>query len=200
MKADLMRTKHEKIRVHILNSAIKVVGRHGYAKATMARIVEEAGVPYGSIYLYFHGHQDILSKLLPMVNDTLRATIRERSGKAKTFMDHEAVSFDVIFEQAPAKFGKQRVFAEAPFFVPQAYDAYLERMAKSYIRLMHKCKQRGEISGVNEEDFGTIAYSLMGAKQFLVRKYIISKSEPCDVPPHVRRTYLGMVEKILLVV
>ncbi|MZR30654.1 TetR/AcrR family transcriptional regulator [Sneathiella litorea] len=198
MKAERMRTRREQLRIHIINSAIKVVGRHGYAKASMARIAEEAGVPYGSIYLYFRSHHDLLHQLLPMVSETLRAAIREKSGKARTFLEHETVSFDVLFEQTSATSGKQRVFAEAPFFVPKVYDAYMESMAESYIRLMYACKARGEFPNLEEQNFEAIAYSLMGAKQFLLRRYILSNEKAKGVPQNVRDTYLGMVEKIFI--
>jgi AcrR family transcriptional regulator len=198
MKTSEASKRREQLRMHILNSAIKVVGRHGYAKATMARISEEAGVPYGSIYLYFRSHHDLLCQLLPAVNETLRAAIREKSGTARTFLEHETVSFDVLFEQATTNSGRQRVFGEAPFFVPEAYDAYLESMAESYTRLMQTCKARGEIPFLEEKNFEAVAYTLMGAKQFLLRKYVLSDNDKKKVPEHVRETYLRMVEAVLL--
>lgn len=186
--------RQQKIRAHIIESATGTVGRHGYAKATMARIAEDAGVAYGSIYLHFRGHDDLLAQLLPSVNELLRSAIRARSKGAQTFLDHEAIGFDVLFEVTLENPGRRRVFSEAPFYVPDAYDAYLARMAAAYSRVMHACKAKGEFPHLDEDQFETIAYSLMGAKQFLLNRFCHGDDAPRQAPANVRATYLKMVE------
>ena len=47
MKVGGVTNKRERLRIFILKSTIKVVGRYGYAKATMARTSADALWPTG---------------------------------------------------------------------------------------------------------------------------------------------------------
>ena len=48
----------------ILNAATKVLSAHGYAGATVSRVVEEANVARGLIHYYFKNKEDMLAKVL----------------------------------------------------------------------------------------------------------------------------------------
>lgn len=45
---------------NIIDAAIAVIARHGYHRAQVSKIAEEAGVAAGTIYLYFEKKQDLL--------------------------------------------------------------------------------------------------------------------------------------------
>ncbi len=49
-----------KSRELVLDAAERVMAEHGYAAATMARVVEEAGIPPSSVYHYFGSKEGIL--------------------------------------------------------------------------------------------------------------------------------------------
>ncbi len=51
----------------IFDAATKVVGKHGYAEASVARITEEAGVAQGTFYNHFENRQELLDQLLPKI-------------------------------------------------------------------------------------------------------------------------------------
>lgn len=193
MAGERRKDKQQELRAGIVEAAITVVGRHGYAKASMARIAEEAGIAYGSIYLHFESQRDLFLHLLPRVGERLRKDIRRRGKGARSFMEHETVGFDVLFDAATRHPGERRVFTEAAFFVPEAYDAYLERMADAYVRTMRACKTGGDLAGVEEADFRAVAFMLMGAKQFLILKYFPHDDAKAAVPESVRSAYLRFV-------
>lgn len=197
MTAESRRPTREETRDAIIDAAIAVVGRHGYAKASMARIAEEAGIAYGSIYLHFENQRDLFLHLLPRTSRDLRREIRERATGLREFMAIETAGFDALCELAVLHPARRRVFVEAPFFVPEAYDAYLERMAATYLTTMRACKARGDLPGVEEPDFEPLAYSLMGAKQFLVAKYIDPVQRPEGMPPAIRASYLKFVAQTI---
>ena len=44
----------------VLDAAERVMARHGYQAATVARVVEEAGIPMSSVYHYFGSKEGIL--------------------------------------------------------------------------------------------------------------------------------------------
>ncbi len=49
-----------KSRELVLDAAERVMARHGYEAATVARVVEEAGIPMSSVYHYFGSKEGIL--------------------------------------------------------------------------------------------------------------------------------------------
>src|SRR5215469_4346849 len=71
--------KHEDTRRRLFQAAIKVVGKYGYAGASVARITAEAGVAQGTFYLHFESRQVLLDQLLPAVGEEVSATVRERT-------------------------------------------------------------------------------------------------------------------------
>jgi TetR/AcrR family acrAB operon transcriptional repressor len=57
-------TQHEDRRERILDAAAEVIARHGYDKATVGDIAEEAGIGRGLIYLVFKNKDDIFEALI----------------------------------------------------------------------------------------------------------------------------------------
>lgn len=180
--------KQEETRSKIIDAAIAIVGRRGYAKASMSRIADEAGIAYGSIYQYFENQHDLFENLLPEVRNRLSESLREYSGEPQTFFDRESASFGALIESSKQDPFTHRVFTEAPFFVPDAYDNYLKGLAGSYVRAFRKCVENGEVLAISEDQFEAVAYMLMGAKQFLLARYVHSMPGQ-DVPQTVCDAY-----------
>src|SRR5437660_12068089 len=80
----------------IFDAATKVVGKFGYAEASVARITEQAGVAQGTFYNHFENRQELLDALLPkigidMVRDILARTrtaqaARPALGRLRAFL------------------------------------------------------------------------------------------------------------------
>ena len=51
----------------IFDAATKIVGKFGYAEASVARITEAAGVAQGTFYNHFEHRQELLDQLLPKI-------------------------------------------------------------------------------------------------------------------------------------
>ncbi|MGN0261987.1 MAG: TetR family transcriptional regulator [Eggerthellaceae bacterium] len=56
--------KSEATRQTLSDAALTVIGRHGYAGATVEKIAEEAGVSKGVVYYYFKTKADIATSVL----------------------------------------------------------------------------------------------------------------------------------------
>jgi AcrR family transcriptional regulator len=67
----------------IFDAATKVVGKHGYAEASVARITEEAGVAQGTFYNHFENRQELLDQLLPKIGLDMVEFIRARTGTGR---------------------------------------------------------------------------------------------------------------------
>src|SRR3979411_1546285 len=66
----------------IFDAATRIVGKYGYAEASVARITEEAGVAQGTFYNHFENRQQLLDQLLPKIGIDMVRFIRERTGTA----------------------------------------------------------------------------------------------------------------------
>src|SRR5258708_36537194 len=85
----------------IFDAATKIVGKYGYAEASVARITEEAGVAQGTFYNHFENRQELLDHLLPKIGIDMVRFIRARTGTAQTARQEikpVSASFDFIRE------------------------------------------------------------------------------------------------------
>src|SRR5436305_12989430 len=63
----------------IFDAATRIVGKYGYAEASVARITEEAGVAQGTFYNHFESREALLDRLLHKVGIDMVRCIRERT-------------------------------------------------------------------------------------------------------------------------
>src|SRR5260370_14298455 len=85
----------------IFDAATKVVGKYGYAEASVARITEVAGVAQGTFYNHFENRQELLDQLLPKIGMDMVQFIRARTGAAyaaKQEIERFSAFFDFIRE------------------------------------------------------------------------------------------------------
>ena len=62
--AQLRRRSPEVRREQIMQAAVRLFGRHGFARTTTKEIAQEAGISEGTIYKYFASKQEILFAFL----------------------------------------------------------------------------------------------------------------------------------------
>src|SRR3984893_1343735 len=68
----------------IFDAATKIVGKYGYAEASVARITEAAGAAQWTFYNHFETRQELLDQLLPKIGIDMVRFIRERTGTPQT--------------------------------------------------------------------------------------------------------------------
>jgi len=86
------------------DACTRIVGKYGYAEASVARITEEAGVAQGTFYNHFENRQELLDQLLPKIGlDMVRfssAIGPERRTRRGRKFERFAAFFDFIREVA----------------------------------------------------------------------------------------------------
>ncbi len=189
--------KAQATRQAILDAAAVVVGRHGYGKASIGRIAEEAGVAHGLIYLYFKNQQDLFDQLLPHVGEAMLRYIAEATLDAATFSERERRGLDANFAFLQRHPALHRILNEAAFFAPEAHQQYLRRMAGGYTRSLQRGWAAGEITGYDESELEVIAYMMIGAREYLLERYAAQGTAISDLPAEVKMTYLRMVARSL---
>ena len=131
----------------IFDAATKIVGRYGYAEASVARITEEAGVAQGTFYNHFENRQELLDQLLPKIGMTWCDFIRERTGTAHAARQ-EIERFGAFFDFIREVPEFLRILNEAEFFAPIGYQKHLDNISTAYVRILsaHDRPARSRIS------------------------------------------------------
>lgn len=185
--------KAKATRKAILEAAARIVGRVGYAKASITRIAEEAGVSNGLIYQYFENQQDLFDQLLPATGEDMLRYISEQVGGAQSVADRERLGFEANFRYLKDHPEIHRVLNEAAFVAPETHAAYLRRMRRSYVRSLEQGHDAGEITAYAREEFEALAVMFIGAREYLLENYAAQDGKISDLPVQVQRTYLKAV-------
>src|SRR5437667_11356479 len=178
----------------IFDAATKVVGKYGYAEASVARITEEAGVAQGTFYNHFENRQELLDQLLPKIGTDMVYFIRERTGTeqaARQEIERFGAFFDFIREVPEFL----RILNEAEYFAPIGYQKHLDNIATAYVRILRRARQAGAIVDYSDEEFEAIVHMFMGARGYLSRRYSYTEGAVTAVPDHVISAYEKLITR-----
>ena len=186
--------KHIVTKRRLIQAAIKVVGKYGYAGASVARITAEAGVAQGTFYLHFENRQALLDQLLPAVGEDVAATVRERTSStlspAETEVERCRAFFDVL-KEVPEFF---RILNEAEMFAPEAYAKHIDGIVAGYVRALKRGFDPDDPDGYTDEELEVIVHVLLGARACLGKRY----AKPGDaetVPDYVMSAYSKLMRR-----
>ena len=140
----------------ILEAALQVFARHGYAAARMSDIAAAAGVGKGTVYLYFSSKEDLLmgvfearvNEILSMIDEMVVSRVSPREG-LKTFFD--AALGLVASNVELLDLFEQRVFLS---------DAFFHSMIQ---RVVSKLTEEAKTELVLDYDMEIIATAIIGA-------------------------------------
>ena len=178
----------------IFDAATKMVGKYGYAEASVARITEEAGVAQGTFYNHFESRQELLDQLLPKIGIDMVHFIRERTGTAHAARQ-EIERFSAFFEFIREVPEFLRILNEAEYFAPIGYQKHLDNIATAYVRILRRARLAGAIVDFSDEEFEAIVHMFMGARGYLSRRYSYAGGKVTAVPDHVISAYQKLVTR-----
>ncbi|MGY4472722.1 TetR/AcrR family transcriptional regulator [Bradyrhizobium sp. USDA 3364] len=178
----------------IFDAATKVVGKYGYAEASVARITEAAGVAQGTFYNHFENRQELLDQLLPKIGLDMVRFIHARTGtasEARQEIERFSAFFDFIREVPEFL----RILNEAEFFAPIGYQKHFDNISNAYVRILQRARAAGATSNFSDEEFEAIVQVLMGARGYLSRRYSYSERGVTAVPDYVITAYQKLVTR-----
>jgi AcrR family transcriptional regulator len=182
----------------LFEAATKMVGKYGYAEASVARITEAAGVAQGTFYNHFGNRQQLLDQLLPKIGLDMVRFIRDRTSTghaARQEIERFAAFFDFIREVPEFL----RILNEAEFFAPAGYQKHLDNVATAYVRILQRARLAGVIVDYSDEEFEAIVHMLMGARGYLSLRYSYARDGGVvDVPQHVKSAYEKLITRGLV--
>ncbi len=158
----------------IFDAATRIVGKYGYAEASVARITEQAGVAQGTFYNHFENRQELLDQLLPKIGQDMVRFIRE----VPEFL---------------------RILNEAELFAPNGYQKHLDNISSAYVRILKRARQAGTIDDFSDEEFEAVVHMFMGARGYLSRRYSYQDGAATAVPDHVISAYRKLITRGLFV-
>lgn len=185
--------KAKATREAILSAAVEVVGRLGYARASMSRIAEAAGISTGLIYHYFPTQQDLFNELLPTAGEAMLRYIAEAARGIEDLAERERVSFEANMRYLEDHPALVRIQAEATYFAPETHRRYLQRLSRAYQRSLMRSRDQGRVALYSPEELETLSMIFIGARQYLLERYAIEGERVMPLPPEVQRTYLKAI-------
>lgn len=186
--------RNEETRRRLFDAATKVVGKFGYAEASVARITELAGVAQGTFYNHFGNRQELLDQLLPTIGIDMVHFIRERAGPEMPAAERELAGFRAFFEFVHQVPEFQRILNEAEFFAPAGYQKHLDNVATAFVRILKRARASDEIVDYSDEEFEAVVHMFMGARGYLSRRYA-SGDDTTSVPNDVITAYEKLVTR-----
>jgi AcrR family transcriptional regulator len=178
----------------IFDAATRIVGKYGYAEASVARITEQAGVAQGTFYNHFENRQQLLDQLLPKIGVDMVRFIRERTGTADAARQ-EIERFGAFFDFIREVPEFLRILNEAEFFAPTGYQKHLDNVSTAYVRILRRARQAGAIDGFSDGEFEAIVHMFMGARGYLSRRYSDAEGAVTAVPDHVISAYEKLITR-----
>jgi AcrR family transcriptional regulator len=180
-------------RETIFRAAAQVVGKHGYADASINRITEAAGIAQGTFYLYFESRQVLFDELLPHVGKDMLHFIRDRVKGAKDVLDTEEKGFRAFFEYLKENPGFFRILNEAEVAAPVAHKIHFKLLADHYVESLGRGLKSGEITNFDRSELETLAYVLMSARSYLYLRYVKGSTQRAALPEKVIQTYMKLL-------
>src|SRR6266478_1251563 len=178
----------------IFDAATRIVGKYGYAEASVARITEAAGVAQGTFYNHFENRQELLDQLLPKIGIDMVRFIRERTGTPQTARQ-EIERFSAFFDFIREVPEFLRILNEAEFFAPIGYQKHFDNISTAYVRILKRARLAGTVDSYSDEEFEAIVQILMGARGYLSRRYSYSPDGVTAVPDHVISAYRKLITR-----
>lgn len=180
----------ESIRERLFTAAAQVVGKVGYADASIALITQNAGVAQGTYYNYFESRQDLLDRLLPTLGDQMLAHVRKHALGGHNFAELEERSFQGFFSFLRETPEFLRILNEGASYAPVGYKRYFETLSNGYVRFLRRSLRNGEFPAYTEKELEAIAYILISARSYLPMRYS-GKNEA--LPAWVVNNYMKFV-------
>lgn len=182
-RVSVRQEKSEKTRLALFEAATRVVGRHGYADASVARITTAAKIAQGSFYTYFPNRQALLDELLPTLGDEMLAHIASAVGAETDEVAREEKRFRAFFEflqRRPAFF---RILNEAEFFSPKGFKRHFDNISANYRKALMRARGRGALSHFTDDEVEPLVFLLMAARSYTSMRYAYAAGGKVKPPP-----------------
>lgn len=181
--------KNERTREDLLTAALGVVGEMGYARASIAKIAEAAGLSTGTFYLHFPSKEELYDQLLPWANIRLTEMVPLKLKPGERYMAFEERNIRGFFDYIRMDLGFARVMLEAEVAAPKAWAEYTAVRQVAYMAVMEEAWRNGEFPAYRLDELPQLCTLLVGLRKALVQ----GQREATATPRKAIATYLLFV-------
>ncbi len=186
--------KAEQIRQALFDAAAKVVGRHGYAGASVGRITSLAGVAQGTFYNYFASRQDLLDQLLPAMGQEMLGHIAGEVRGERDEVAREERRFRAFFGFLQKRPAFLRILNEAAVYAPKGFRAHLANIAADYQRALERARARGALPCFAEDEIEPLVFLLIATRSYTSLRYAQGTAGRVKAPPEALiRAYVKLM-------
>ncbi|GGC53497.1 TetR/AcrR family transcriptional regulator [Chelatococcus reniformis] len=171
--------KSELTRQAIFQAAAEIIGEYGYREASIARIMERAGLGHGTFYAYFDSRAELFDQLLPMKGLEVLDVLHGHVKGSADLVDMEYRGFMGFLQYANAHPWFFRLLHEAEVAAPRAYREHIDNIMARFRRALRRSWERGELPGYAEKELDTLAYLLISARDYVYSQHVGRSS---DIP------------------
>ena len=182
-------------RARILKAAAEVVGREGYAGASISKITERAGMAQGTFYLYFDSRQALFDELLPHLGLEMFAYVGQRLKGARSFFEMEERGFRSFFEFLRANPGFFTILNEAEVAAPAGYERHFQNLSGRYLKALERAVEAGEIRNYRGRELEALAYMLIATRSYMYLRYVKNVKGQGALPGWVVQTYMKLIRQ-----
>jgi AcrR family transcriptional regulator len=187
------RDKNEATRRKLIDAAAKVIGRYGYAGASIARITAKAGIAHGAFYLHFKSQQDLFDAILPTVGGAMLDAISKAVRDSRDLEELEFRGIKANFAYLVRHPEIHRIMNEAELHAPRAFARYLAELTRRYSGSLRRTFQNKPHPRFRDDELETLAAMLEGARAYLLMKYCQAGRRIKPLPDAVISTYVRFV-------
>lgn len=162
----------------IVSAAAQVFYEKGYHNASINDITQRAGVASGTFYVYFDSKYNLYRFLLLQCSHMIRKHLNQAIQGCKSRREMEEVGLRVWLEFVRQNRYMYHIIWESLYIDKQLFVDYYVNFSKAYMRGIDAAKAKGEIRP--EIDSEVLAYTLMGASNFLGLNWGLFKNYPTD--------------------
>lgn len=186
--------RNEEVKLRLFQAASKIVGRRGYAEASVARITQLAGYAQGTFYNHFTNRQELLDNLLPILGRQMVEFIEARVDRNLSEADRESARLRAFFEFLIEMPEFLRILNEAEFFAPAGYERHLQTVAADYVRTFKRGKLNDRrLAEFSDAELEVVVHILLGARSYLGQRYCFDKGTVHPIPEHVMSSYIKLL-------
>jgi AcrR family transcriptional regulator len=189
--------KSELTRAQLIEAAAKVVGKYGYAEASISRITEQANVAQGTFYNYFETRQDILDLLPPLYAERMNVYIASRMEPDLSGLDREVKRMEAFFDYFLETKESARLVNEAAVMAPEGFSSFCHIVREGYIRALKRSMDRGEMERVSGQKLSDIVDFLIALRNGFSQLVLTPTIKTKRVPQHFLESYREFVGRAL---
>ena len=184
-------------RLALIDAALAVFSRVGFAAAKIDDVAEEAGVSKGTVYLYFESKEKLFegmvkAKMVPMLDNVQEAMAKSTQSATERLRAHMTFFYTKILDSDRRQI-MRLIMSEGPNF-PHLAEFYHTNVLSRGQAMINEILQQGVKSGEfrNMDGHGLMQNVVAGALVAGIWKLVFDQFQPIDLDAYFE-THLDLV-------